>query len=386
MTTYREAAEVGFELLDRQYEAEAFSGNFWFAGNTLHTCLNYLVLAGKTDNSGIFERAVRLYKEMTAGDTDWWVDDYGWWGNAFVFAVTHREALGYAGQKYENFFAGIEAIAAECWVKIAANCRDDPYTRESDYAMADTEITGGVFNSVTQIGNAFVGRNSVTNEGFWLLSEGLARLSPNACIYSKAVQYQHNWFNKWLRMEGVPPARNGIFSAQGLVLERPTGNKGDGTWCWSGDQGLFSEALLLADNKNTYPEKIILSVIDNMTDESGVLHENMEPLLTKFKDFIGDYATGKGIMLRGVAGVNQVLASEAISDFIRKNASAVWRSRRDSQFVFNWNPSGASSEPDVIDKALTDKSDELCNVIMQSSGLDALNAALQFFPDENFLQ
>ena len=59
MTTYREAAASGFVLLAQQYQKSEtlFDGNFWFGGNTLHTCLHYMLETKQTDSKGILVTA-----------------------------------------------------------------------------------------------------------------------------------------------------------------------------------------------------------------------------------------------------------------------------------------------------------------------------------------
>jgi len=135
------------------------------------------------------------------------------------------------------------------------------------------------------------------------------------------------------------------------------------------------EALYLSGLQAT---DIGVAVRANMIDPDGVLHENMsfyaKPTL---QQFLADYGTGKGICLRTLAKLNRFNPNHPFAKMIANTATAVWCTRQPGdQFVFNWNPK-YSKEPPVI----TGKSAELNNVIMQTSGLEALTAALSVAPD-----
>jgi hypothetical protein len=67
MTTYKEAAANGYALLAQRYKADVstFEGNIWFAGNTLHACLNYLLAANETtDSQGILPAGCKIYASL----------------------------------------------------------------------------------------------------------------------------------------------------------------------------------------------------------------------------------------------------------------------------------------------------------------------------------
>jgi hypothetical protein len=118
-----------------------------------------------------------------------------------------------------------------------------------------------------------------------------------------------------------------------------------------------------------------------MQDQYGILHENLDFMREDYlQQFLGDYATGKGIFMRSLAQVN-VGPVRPFDKFITDNAAAVWCNRGTSsaanQFTFNWNHN-PNYEPIVLPGG---KSDALNNVIMQAAGQDALNAALHIAPD-----
>ena len=377
-STFRTAASQGFERLVELYKRhDIFEGNFWFGGNSLDTCIDYLLAAGLRDQGRIVEFGYKQVYQPLRTASDWWHDDYGWWGIALLKAYVNRERLGYDNP---GLFEAILDDVKFCWGKLNENWDDD-----SDYApgVPNGSVKGGVWNTKAdnQAGPPFglKGRNSVTNEGFWILSQGLVRACPTEVKYKQAVEKEAAWFEKWLSVKG------GILNPQGLVLERPLGLTGD--WHWSGDQGLFVGALLGPDPKTLPPhaEEIAKAVLTHMTDPAGVLHEDMR-FDAEYHQFIDDYATGKGVCVRYLSQLLPLTRDSDLAGFIKVNAKAVWCNRPDNkttdlvshQFGFNWNP-GNGQEPLKLEDG---KPRELEDLIMQAAGQDALNAALRLAPDE----
>lgn len=115
--TFGTAAAAGFEVLWGDYNSTTFGGNLWFAGNTFHTCLDYLINAGLKDTKGVVQQGYDVYTDVLP-QFEWWRDDYGWWGDSFVLAIEHREALGLTGSKYDDLFEGMAAQASYCWQRM----------------------------------------------------------------------------------------------------------------------------------------------------------------------------------------------------------------------------------------------------------------------------
>lgn len=368
--TVRQAAAAGFASLARQFLTPSiFEGNFWFGGNTLRTCLDYLLAAKQPDTGQLVSKAFDIYTSLES-KSDWWRDDYAWWGTAFLVAIRNQIVLGYPPS--DPLFTSLRAATAHCWQQLNDNWSDTPYP-------GAPTISGGVFNTTQP--QTMAGRNSVTNEGFWLLSDGLAALDPTQPKYAQMAAAERNWFGQWLALPGQPPDTNGILDKDGLVLERPLGNPACRDWYWSGDQGLFITALAASGQKDL-AGRIAQSVVSHMTDVDGVLHENLGFTTNpELAGFIADYATGKGVLMRNVASFLAPAPPPLFADFITKNAAAVWCSQLDtSQFAFNWNPRVPGHEPTVL--SVNGKSQALCYLIMQAAGQDALNAALALSPDK----
>lgn len=387
MMTFKQAAAIGYQVFIGDYQLDTFSGNFWFGGNSLHAGLAYLVAAGEPDRAGILTTAWNIYDQMHA-QTDWWRDDYSWWGNAFMFAVANRQQLGYGNSSNDPLFDNLVRAAQDCWDKLEDNWRNTNYNGNGeDHADGKAAITGGVFNTLTQPGD-MAGRNCVTNEGYWILSHYLAAMFPTNPMYAQSQADELAWFQKWVNWND-PPNRNGLIDANGLVLERPLGNATVPDWYWTGDQGLFMHALAMPGQNpqglGITPVGIAKSVIRSQSDAGGVLHENMG-FAAQLGQFVADYATGKGIFMRCLAQLNGATSGQPFTSWIVGNARAVWRSRSmpGDRFAFNWNalvqPQPPLPEPVVLRNP--PKSETLCNLIMQTAGLEALSAALMFAPDE----
>jgi hypothetical protein len=378
--TFREAAASGCTVLAQQFQTpHIFDGNFWFGGNTLRTFLDYLVVAELPDTDQLVSKAFQIYTALKDA-SDWWRDDYAWWGTAFVYAIQYQGALGYAPN--DPLFTDVRAAAADCWEKLYDNWSNDPYPG----VYPGPPITGGVFNTRQDV--LLAGRNSVTNEGFWLLSQGLAPLNPGQSQYAIMAKAEQDWFSKWLALPDQAPNMNGILNGNGLVLERPLGNPDAPDWYWSGDQGLF-----VASVPNPLAGEIAQSAVKNMSD-NGILHENLDfTAIPTLAGFIADYATGKGVLMRSVARyvvANWQTPPPSYVDFFTKNATMVWCNRLPKEpenpndpdtfnFSFNWNWKVPGHEPRVL--SVSGKSQELCDLITQAAGQDALNAALRFTPD-----
>jgi hypothetical protein len=380
MDTYATAAAQGFDLLADQYKtSDIFAGNFWFGGNAFHTCLDYMLRAKTTDTKSVLTTAWRIY-EAAQSNKGWWRDDYGWWGNAFLLALNNRGRLGYGDPVYNSLFNSMTSATQNCWDLMTKNWSQTAFGGPKDNAHGSASIIGGVFNVAETLDEPpMQGRNCVTNEGYWLLSLGLAQRMPEKPQYSQAAKSMQAWFQRWL---ALPAQQPGVLNDKGLVLERPTGNATDSTWYWSGDQGLFASALYRSGANRSKAIEIARRARSNMTDGQGIIHENLEfEQHGQLQGFVADYATGKGIFMRGLVDLGTA-ASNPFAGFIKQNASAVWANRLDTktnQFGFNWDRA-AGYEP--VRLSVSGKTQGLCDLIMQAAGQDALNAAMAISPSD----
>jgi hypothetical protein len=383
------AAAQGFTLLAQQYKIDSiFDNNFWFGGNALHTCLDYMIAAGVNDpaqDNLLVYAYEQIYKPVK--DVAWWHDDFGWWGDAFVLAINNRAKFGYGGSNYDALFRRLLTEAEHCWNQMTWD-GTDAYGIPEDHAKGAAHLFGGVFN-LKSLTEPMAGRNSVTNEGFWLLSLGLNKLQPSPA-YQQAVNEANTWMRFWLSRspgtcDGKGTGAPGILDAWCHVLERPTGNSTVPEWFWTGDQGLFCRALRTAAVEVPRIEGILNAMMDSLMDSSNVLHENMS-FVQLLGGFTGDYATGKGIFMRSAIDLGAAPGGR-LWQMMLASAQAVWCNRNikgdpgnpaapaANQFTFNWN-----RNPNYEPIWLSSKSTQLDFLIQQAAGQDALNAALVLDP------
>lgn len=358
MTTYRDAAGAGCkrllelwtELSREEKPWDPIGQGFWHAGNTLRTCIRYLLIdAAAAKDSSIVEDSYALFDRYRDKDPDpakwsFWRDDYGWWGLSLLAAYNNSSPLHLSDS--ERYLTA----AHLCWQGLRA--------------AWDDAGGGGCWNDPPN------GRkNSVTNEMFWLLSLALLQ-TPNAPAedYRGWASKSREWFSAW-RQKGELKEPNG------LVFETP-GMKDD--WVWTGDQGLyisacvFSEELLGAPDGYTEARSVADAVFTHLVDGQGVLHEPPGPS----GGYDVDYATGKGVFFRHISNL---AISAAYAERTKASAAAVWNHARDPascQFGFNWNPDDKTPHEPVEDGS------GLWPITLQTAGQDVLNAAAQIAPGE----
>src|SRR5258708_1740916 len=100
--------------------------SFWIAANTFQTFLDYWIATGEPDGDQISIASVEYFHKTVKADatpadlkklTDQglasgpWLDDYGWWGNAFMTAIENARALGLSQHEIEI----CQQSAENCW-------------------------------------------------------------------------------------------------------------------------------------------------------------------------------------------------------------------------------------------------------------------------------
>jgi hypothetical protein len=437
--TYRQAADQAWTRITNlteygQYTVyEQFDINgFWHQANALLTCLDYLLNTNQEDNlltnpnlqdKSIVKNAIQwvfvkhlfniTYKDklwpVDPSNPNWplypwdpshqidfsqltpiwtaagmsgdgpWLDDFGWWGLALQKAYENADALGYD----QSFSKLLLTMADACW--------------EALRGTWDT-INGGAYNSQARdkYGQpvALTGKNCVTNETLWLLSQCLHTSDPDQSKYVDQNRLSQKWFLDAYQNDN-------LLSKDNLVLERPkdipNGMLED--WTWIGDQGLFILACTGSkgaggDDLGDLARQVLAAVGNQLRDSSHVIHDHNVPIL--FQQYTLDYATGKGIYLRCFPPQQEFLP----------NATFVWKtckpapipndpdpSTKQFQFCFNWNPKGRpydpnpknpnGGEPDYLpydDKNLATLQFSL--LILQVAGMAALNVGVKIAPDQ----
>jgi hypothetical protein len=389
-TTFKDAATTGLATLATLWnKGDGFKnpqctggGCFWMAGNLLHTAIDTMSRLGVKDSYGFASDAIAYFDARIPNrDTprEWskqygfWVDDYGWWGIGFLRAHQSADRLGYDADTK----AQLSLLAQSCWQALDA-CWD-PSALSWGSGDAKHTVTGGIPNTVGT--GELIGRNSVTNSCFWFLSSLLANtvgqqfLDPNAD--------EGGFFGQALTQKI-------LFDPSGLVYERffgmPTSSYP--SWTWLGDQGLFAGASFL--NKQSHAEDFNVNQAnafmqatikdENCNTSNGVLHEGPAP----WRDFVCDYACGKGTFMRYLTYLNDDYHSRfpgvsPYDAYIKTNAQAVWKNKNaDGHFPFYWDAEAA--EPDIT---FWNYGPTAPVAILHHSGLSAITAGLPYMADDS---
>ena len=101
--------------------------DFWKAGNTLDSAINYFVTTGRT-NTAMSPATLIQKSHDFIFDTDshqWgkgpWRDDYGWWGNAFANAVKYAGKLGLS----DSLKTTCLKAAKTCWQILVNSAKEN---------------------------------------------------------------------------------------------------------------------------------------------------------------------------------------------------------------------------------------------------------------------
>jgi hypothetical protein len=242
MTTYSDAANQGYQRLLGLYGQINFvrpgsqPNGFWLCANISHTIIAYLVATRSQDTNNFVENSLLgnfefkvpydsspayLQGLTTAGleSNDYWLDDYGWWGNALLYTLDYKDVLGLSPQLADRLLTG----AKNCWIIMNGG-----WDRNNT-----PPIPGGVWNC-DRLDIDVSGRNCVTNEVYWLMSLHLYRATQDKTYLDPSSA---DWF---VQAKDQNLLFIGTAGKEYLIGERFKGERNwhEG-WYWAGDQGLF---------------------------------------------------------------------------------------------------------------------------------------------------
>ena len=352
------------------------------AGNTFHTAVDCLVQLQQPDTVELSRQALNYFNGFkTDPKFNPWVDDYGWWGIAFMEAYVNAVQLGYDA----SLQADLLTNAKYCWGALH-NAWDDSQVEWVDSNGNAHSITGGIPNT-TNDALRLAGRNCVTNECYWYLSSVLADIDRG---YLDPKKNANNFF-----AQADTPTHNILFDSNGLVLERFFGmrspdqqnswpNTENPTWTWLGDQGLFAVCCyfnkqgLSTGNFNGTQAAAILSVVQakktkqvTLPDKAvlnHVLHEDLAP----YQQFVTDYACGKGTFMRYLNLIRIKSGTSNYDQLIRDNAVALWANQlTGGLYPYYWG--GESPEPPSTSWQYPQATVE---AVLHAAGLSAMTAAV----------
>lgn len=198
--------------------------------------------------------------------------------------------------------------------------------------------------------------NAIANELFISVAAHLAVRAPN----NNAASYYQEWALKaWAWFQQSSMINVGGTVNDGLDL---TTCKNNGGIVWSYNQGVVIGGLVeLA--KTSLDVSYILeaqaiadAAIASLTDANGILHDPCEP------NCGGDGSQFKGVLMRNVRVLHDIVPSTQYRRFLEANADAIWGNDRSSNNELSVVWSGPFVTP--------------ANASTQSSALDALVAAV----------
>jgi hypothetical protein len=294
-----------------------------------------------------------------------WLDDYGWWANAFLTALENADQLGLSGDDKEVLLQD----SNNCWYLMT--CGWDAWA---------TPLFGGIWNCKKE-GWALTGRNNVTNLQYWLMSVRLAAYTNHSkCLGPNILQWFEDGFKDDL-----------LFDPNSfLVRQRMKGflhaDETEGFY-WAGDQGLFI-GCCLAEKRSTTPEfkalldQVANDVVSKMIDDSKVLHDHV---LSSNSDFDNDYACGKGVFMRHAVTLAKLTENADLITCIKDSANyayntAVVDPNFDRSIQFDWNPKG-KLPPGSWDDTTRTEITAFRRMILQASGVNVLTAAASLDPN-----
>ncbi len=385
MTTYQRAAMISLDTMKTVWKGgNAFrsctgGGCFWMAGNFFHTALDAMYQLQVKDAYGFGLDALKFFDDSAPKGTDprkWptesgiWVDDYGWWGIALTMAYRYADALGYDAETKQKF-----AVRAQnCWEAMNSFWQTSSVSWDID--GAHYSVSGGVPNTL-DTAPTLAGRNCVTNEVYWALSNMLfANFGDH---YKDPNALASDFFRQGYEQRI-------LFNSKNLVYVRLYGMPGSThhDWTWLGDQGLFAYSSFFnsTGNEKLFGQEqgqlVLDAVKNNMKTASGVLHEDLAP----WSQYIMDYACGKGTFMRYLSYINSYLhgAFPGLSkydEYISINARAVWknRSQTTNQFGFYWDGEGTAPKDWGYRQDTAD-------AILQAAGFTAIIGALAKYADQ----
>jgi len=397
MTTYLEAAEDAYlGLLGRWGNMDTVRGapdGFWITANTFNAFLDYWICTGQAPDQNINLPIIDYFHETVKADaTDddlktiekngfqglpggMWLDDYGWWGNAFLTAWENADALGLSGDDV----ALCNQSAINCWT-IMKYGWDTKNT---------APVPGGVWNchhedSSHHLDWSLTGRNTVTNSVFWLMSVRLKALTGDSQYVdlNNSLQWFQNGFGKGLLFDKTKDDQN-IYTVRERFIGENDWDAAPKGFYWAGDQGLFLRCLF--EEKRPMPDfeqlktEIVNAVWNNMVDEQHVIHDHPMP------GFEDDYATGKGVFIRHALKIVQLTGNQTLKECIMASANFAWNTSKEESdlhhyFQFCWNPEGMQTGNWDTTYKEEDTLSAIRGVILQASGLDAISAAAALSP------
>lgn len=307
-----------------QYETTGW----WNSANAITVLADYARVSKLHRYDTVFANTFLNAQKTNESFLNQFYDDEGWWALAWIdaFDLTHN-------QQYLAMAKLIFADMAGGW---------------------DDTCGGGIWWSKER-----KYKNAIANELFLSVAAHLAnRETSDRTRYLNWANREWNWF-----------LGSGMINAKGLINDGLTissvqGSVGictnNGQTTWSYNQGVVLGGLVELARLNHdsslpgFAQKIATAAINQLADNSGVLHDPCEP------NCGADGVQFKGIFVRNLAALAKAHPQAKYAKFLDANANAVWDRSQGPNYQFGQTWSGPF---------------DAGNAAIQSSALDAIVSA-----------
>ncbi|KAF9900796.1 hypothetical protein EC991_006882 [Linnemannia zychae] len=330
---YTQEAYTGIIALNRNWynqDTGLWDGAWWQSANALTTLADFARLQPTAANplgiANIIQNTVKNAPKKFPGFINSFYDDEGWWAMGLIHSY--------------------DATGDESYLETAVDIFNDMKTGSG------TPCKGGIFWSKDR---KYV--NAVANELYIAVAAALANRIPSNSTYAQIAITEWRWF------QGT-----GMINGQNLINDGLDGNcKNNGLQTWTVNQGVILGALVELSKSQPGGEVLntarvlAKAAIKALSNQNGILVEidkcEMQASACGF-----DAKQFKGVFVRNLGYLNQVINDEEIRAFILKNADSIWSKNRDVN-----NKMGVAWAGPVI----------AVNGASHGSALDALVAAVR---------
>ncbi|KHO00623.1 glycosyl hydrolase [Metarhizium album ARSEF 1941] len=331
---YVQDASTAITALNRNWyrqDTGLWDGAWWQSANALTTLADFAMLQPDAAKSLGIANTIRNTIENAPkkfpGFINDFYDDEGWWALGLIHAY--------------------DATRNERYLETAADIFNDMQTG------GGTPCNGGVFWSKHR---KYV--NAVVNELYITVAASLANRIPSNRTYFEIAKNEWHWFRK-----------SGMINSQYLINDGLDAScKNNGLQTWSVNQGVLLGGLTEL-SKGPQMSRGVLgdartlakAAIRALSDEDGILVET-DKCETQNGACGFDGKQFKGVFVRNLAYLDQVLKDRDIRAFVLRNADSVWDKNHDPS-----NKMGVAWKGPVI----------AANGASHGSALDALVAAVR---------
>jgi predicted alpha-1,6-mannanase (GH76 family) len=305
---------------------------WWQSGNALTTLADFAMLQpDAADSLGIAEQiqnTINNAPQKFAGFINEFYDDQGWWAMGLIHSY--------------------DLTGDEYYLETAVDIFNDMQTGTAG------PCNGGIFWSKDR---TYV--NAIANELYLTIAASLANRIPSNQTYAEIAASEWDWFRN-----------SGMINDQNLINDGLNANcENNGLPTWSVNQGVILGALaelskgssFSADELLNTAASVAKAAINALSNQDGILVE-VDKCETQSSACGLDAKQFKGVFIRNLGYLNQIINDGDIRDFILRNADSVWDNDRDGD-----NRMGVAWAGPVI----------AANGAAHGSALDALVAAVR---------